>query len=92
MGNLLLYGAVFDCFFVTTPMKLLMYIENELIDSITIEADKIIYPGYIGEFIKMFKEKHTFIIEHSLKEPEFLVQRISGSSHNGHQWRTSCHK
>ena len=60
-------------------MKLLMYIENDLVDSISIEASKIIYPGYIGEFIKMFKEKHALIIKQSLREPEFLVHKISAS-------------
>ena len=59
------------------PMKLLMYIENNLVDSIGIEANKIIYPGYIGEFIKMLKAKHSLDIEQSLQEPEFLVRRVS---------------
>jgi hypothetical protein len=79
-----LYFVAIQCSFVATPMKLLMYIENELVDSMTIEANKIIYPGYIGEFIKMFREKHSSIIEQSLKEPEFLVRKLSSSSRHGH--------
>jgi hypothetical protein len=61
-------------------MEILMYIENDLIDSISIESHKIIYPGYIGEFIKMLKEKHAHIIRESFNEPEFLVCKVSSSS------------
>jgi hypothetical protein len=77
MRKHLLTDATLSCFFVGYSMKLLMYIENDLIDSIAIEANKIVYPGYIGEFIKMLKAKHSLIIKKSLKEPEFLVRRVS---------------
>jgi hypothetical protein len=58
-------------------MKLLMYISNDLIDSISIEPKKIAIPGYISSFIRMLKRKHEPVISLSPEEPEFLVHRVS---------------
>lgn len=58
-------------------MKLLMYISNDLIDSISIEPKKIAIPGYISNFIRMLRRKHEPVISLSHEEPEFLVHRLS---------------
>jgi len=55
-------------------MRLLMYISHKLIDSISLEHDKITLPGYIGCFIRRLKEKHNSILTQTEEEPEFLVQ------------------
>jgi len=55
-------------------MRLLMYLSNDLIDSITLEHKKVTLPGYVGSFIKRLKEKHNYILAQSTEEPQFLVQ------------------
>jgi len=57
-------------------MKLLMYISNDLIDAVSLEPRKIIYPGYIKSFTRMLKEKHNHIIIQSDNEPEFILHNI----------------
>jgi hypothetical protein len=60
-------------------MKLLMYVSNDLIDSITLERKKIIYPGYIRNIIRTLKEKHDRLIRQANDEPEFIVHHMPGS-------------
>ena len=55
-------------------MRLLMYLRNELIDSIYLEHKKVTLPGYVGSFIRLLKEKHNQILSQSIEEPQFLVQ------------------
>ena len=55
-------------------MRLLMYVSNELIDSIYLEHKKVTLPGYVGSFIRLLKEKHNQILDQSMEEPQFLVQ------------------
>jgi len=55
-------------------MKLLMYLRNELIDSISLEHKKVTLPGYVGSFMRLLKEKNNYLLTHSNEEPEFLVQ------------------
>jgi hypothetical protein len=59
------------------PMKLLMYISNDLIDSVPLEKSKIVYPGYIRRFTRILKEKHDTLIRQSPGEPEFLIHDFS---------------
>jgi hypothetical protein len=54
-------------------MNLVMYLSNDLVDCIPMERNKISRPGYIGNFIRMLKEKHEEILMQSMEEPEFLV-------------------
>ena len=55
------------------PMKLLMYFQNDLIDSVSIEYDKIVYPGYLSSFIRELRQKHTCALTGFYNEPEFLL-------------------
>jgi len=54
-----------------------MYLSNDLIDSISIEPKKIIFPGYVGSFIRSLKGRHEQLIRQSLNEPEFLIHDFS---------------
>jgi len=58
-------------------MKLLMYVKNDLIDSVTLEREKITIPGYTRKFIRMLKEKHEWIIRQSVDEPEFILHNAT---------------
>ena len=56
-----------------TTMKLMMYIGNDLIDTATLEDERIPIPGYLGEFKRQMKQKHRELILQASKPPEFLV-------------------
>jgi hypothetical protein len=68
---LLLFGVLRDYFVIA--MKLLMYFQNDLIDSISIESDKIVCPGYLSSFIRALREKHKCMLLDSYNESEFLL-------------------
>jgi hypothetical protein len=50
-----------------------MYFKNDLIDSIAIEYDKIVSPGYLSSFIRELREKHKYLPLDCYNEPEFLL-------------------
>lgn len=54
-------------------MKLMMYIENDLIEAISLDDDRIPVPGYVGSFKRMLKMKYRELIRQCPKPPEFLV-------------------
>ena len=54
-------------------MKLLMYFQNDLIDCVKINPDKIVCPGYLSIFTRRLREKHRFLFLDSSEEPEFLL-------------------
>jgi hypothetical protein len=58
-------------------MKVIMYLRKEIIDSITIESNKLSQPGYLGSCIRKLKEKHISLIEPSADEPEFILYRLN---------------
>jgi hypothetical protein len=58
-------------------MKVMMYLRKEIIDSISIESDKLSQPGYLGSCIRKLKEKHTSLIDPSADEPEFILYRLN---------------
>ncbi len=51
----------------------MMYIGNDLIDTATLEDERIPIPGYLGEFKRQMKQKHRELILQAQKPPEFLV-------------------
>ncbi|HZF65510.1 MAG TPA: hypothetical protein VEZ55_13530 [Chitinophagaceae bacterium] len=55
------------------PMELMMYLGNDLIESITFDPGKISIPGYLGKFKRQLKMKHLGLIEEAGVQPEFLV-------------------
>jgi hypothetical protein len=54
-------------------MKLMMYIGNDLIDSIKLDEERISKPGYLGSFKRCLKTKYRELIQQYPDPPEFLV-------------------
>jgi hypothetical protein len=54
-------------------MKLMMYIGNDLIESVPLELDRISKPGYVGNFKRKLKMKYSELIQQYEAKPEFLV-------------------
>jgi hypothetical protein len=54
-------------------MKLMMYIGNDLIESVSLDTEKIRKPGYLGSFKRTLKSKYSELIQMYPDPPEFLV-------------------
>jgi hypothetical protein len=54
-------------------MQLMMFLGNDMIDSIPVQLDQLSLPGYLGRFKRVLKEKHAVLIRESQSPPEFLV-------------------
>ena len=54
-------------------MQLMMYIGNDLIETVQLEDTRIPKPGYIGQFKRNLKVKYQDIIRQSSTAPEFLI-------------------
>jgi hypothetical protein len=54
-------------------MNLMMYIGNDLIESITLDDDRISKPGYVGSIKRCLKIKYSELIQQYEERPEFLV-------------------
>jgi len=54
-------------------MQLMMYLGNDLIDSICVDLHLLSQPGYLGKFKRVLKNKHAELIQASSAQPEFLV-------------------
>jgi hypothetical protein len=67
---------------ISYPMQLMMYLGNDLIESIPLNEERISQPGYLGKFKRMLKDKYADLIRKSDTPPEFLVVDITPSSHS----------
>lgn len=54
-------------------MKLMMYIENDLIEAINLDDKSIPLPGYVGSIKRCLKMKYKELIQQCTNPPEFLV-------------------
>ena len=54
-------------------MQLMMYIGNDLIDSIKLDNERISKPGYVGSFKRCLKQKYRELIRQFPDPPEFLI-------------------
>jgi hypothetical protein len=54
-------------------MNLMMYIGNDLIESIPLKPEDVRKPGYIGSFKRTLKMKYSELIRQHEEPPEFLV-------------------
>jgi hypothetical protein len=62
------------CFvFYLASMVLMMYIGNDLIESVPLDDDRISKPGYVGSFKRCLKMKYRELIQQFPDPPEFLV-------------------
>jgi len=54
-------------------MQLMMYIGNDLIESVKLDNERISKPGYLGSFKRCLKLKHRELLQQFPDPPEFLV-------------------
>ena len=54
-------------------MKLMMFLGNDLIESVMLEDENIPVPGYLGSFKRAMKEKYEDLIRQFSEPPQFLV-------------------
>ena len=54
-------------------MQLMMFIGNDLIESVQLDQERITKPGYLGNFKRSLKEKYQDLITQYACAPEFLV-------------------
>ncbi len=54
-------------------MKLMMYLGNDLIESVSLDFTLISTRGYLGSFKRNLKQKHSDLIQQIREQPEFLV-------------------
>ena len=57
----------------TTTMQLMMYIGNDLIESVPLELKDIPRPGYVGSIKRCLKIKYSELLRQFPEPPEFLV-------------------
>jgi len=63
-------------------MKLMMYLGNDLIEAIQLEASRIQRPGYLGQFKRNLKIKYRDLIQQDPNNtPEFLVINSEKQNH-----------
>jgi hypothetical protein len=73
-------------------MQLMMYIGNDLIESITVDGAFLSVPGYLGNFKRQLKQKYQSLLEESTIQPEFLVINLTPAttSSSSSSPRISC--
>lgn len=64
-------GVVLYC--ILLLMELMMYIGNDLIESVKLDDQRISKPGYLGSFKRCLKQKYRELIQQYPDPPEFLV-------------------
>jgi hypothetical protein len=52
---------------------LMMFLGNDLIESIPLNPKEIQQPGYLGHFKRQLKTKYSELLQESPEPPEFLV-------------------
>ncbi|MEI9945460.1 MAG: hypothetical protein WDN26_14740 [Chitinophagaceae bacterium] len=57
-------------------MKLMMYLGNDLIESVPVDEKDVRIPGYLGKFKRSLKVKYEELIQQHQVSPEFLVTEI----------------
>jgi hypothetical protein len=69
-------------------MKLDMFLDNKLIDSMVINIARFNEPGYINGLRLEMEEKHEDVLDLSNEEPQFFIDSVP-SSMNGDERRFS---
>jgi len=69
-------------------MKLDMFLDNKLIDSMVINIARFNEPGYINGLRLEMEEKHEDVLDLSNEEPQFFIDSVP-SSMNGNERRFS---
>lgn len=71
-------------------MQLMMYIGNDLIESMEVNFTRISEPGYLGRFKRILKQRHWHTILQSQLEPEYLVVNVNAG--NSYESSTSSYQ
>ena len=58
-------------------MELMMYLGNDLIESVPVNEAHLSQPGYLGAFKRELKQKYWSLIQESGLWPEFLVANLT---------------
>ena len=66
-------------------MQLLMYLGNDLIDSLALNFRQLSQPGYLGRFKRILKSKHAELIMQSSVQPEFLVVKLAQAANTNQE-------
>lgn len=61
-------------------MQLLMYLGNDLIDSVPVNMYDLSKPGYLGKFKRLLKQKYLDLIQEANQNPEFLVINMNNAN------------
>ena len=51
----------------------MMYLGNDLIESISVNDRDLSVPGYLGRYKRQLKQKHFELIAQAGQQPEYLV-------------------
>ncbi|HEY0058189.1 MAG TPA: hypothetical protein VGB56_03580 [Flavisolibacter sp.] len=54
-------------------MQLMMYLGNDLIESVSVNDRDLSIPGYLGRYKRQLKQKHVDLIAQAGQQPEYLV-------------------
>jgi hypothetical protein len=60
-------------YYILFVMQLMMYIGNDLIESVKLDNERVPKPGYLGSFKRCLKLKYRELIQQFPDPPEFLV-------------------
>jgi hypothetical protein len=77
-----LSGFIFFALEILSPMQLMMYIGNDLIESVQLTHDQISQPGYLGKFKRQLKLRYAELIQQTPQPPEFYVVDMNGGSNS----------
>ena len=58
---------------ISTTMKLMMYLGNDLIEAVPVNVLDLRVPGYLGKFKRSLKLKYQQLLQQASEPPEFLV-------------------
>ena len=58
---------------ISTTMKLMMYLGNDLIEAVPVNVLDLRMPGYLGKFKRSLKLKYQQLLQQASEPPEFLV-------------------
>ncbi len=69
----------------------MMYIGNDLIESVKLDDDRISKPGYLGSFKRCLKLKYRDLIQQFPDPPEFLVAEAASKQAEAKEIRSLPH-
>jgi hypothetical protein len=74
-GSSYIDKAFYPPYFVSksNTMKLVMYLGNDLIESVPVEPGGLSKPGYLGNFKRVLKLKYKTLLSQVPEPPEFYV-------------------